>query len=300
MVFRADIVEPIVAQNKSPNLLLRTRMTIATSTKPPIEWSTTIFMVVIHLLALLAFVPAFFSWPAVALCLVLHWMTAGLGITLGWHRLLTHRSFQTPKWLEYFLVFCGTLAMQGGPIWWVGLHRHHHVFSDQDVDHHDANKGFWWSHMEWMFHKVPAEQEIPRFTKDIGNDPFYQFLDKNFVWIQVAFAILLYLIGGMPFLVWGGFLRLVLVYHTTWLVNSATHMFGYRSHESGDRSTNCWWVALISYGEGWHNNHHTYQFSARHGMKWWEIDFTWIMIQILQFLGLASNVKLPTKAQMEG
>jgi stearoyl-CoA desaturase (delta-9 desaturase) len=271
-------------------------MTIATSTKPPMAWATTLFMVGVHLGALLAFLPSAFSWSAVGLCLFLHWLTAGCGITLGWHRLLTHRSFQTPKWLEYFLVFCGTLAMQGGPIWWVGLHRHHHLYSDQDIDHHDATKGFWWSHMQWMFYEVPAEQEIPRFTKDIADDPVYRFLDKYFVLVQAVFAIVLYLMGGLPFLVWGGFVRLVLVYHTTWLVNSATHKFGYRTYDSGDRSTNCWWVALIAYGEGWHNNHHAFQYSARHGLRWWEIDLTWMMIRGLQMLGLAQKIKLVEKA----
>jgi stearoyl-CoA desaturase (delta-9 desaturase) len=267
-------------------------MTIATSTKPARDWAVIIFMVFIHVAAPFAFLPINFSWTAVGLTVFLHWLTGGLGVTLGWHRLLTHRSFQTPKWLEYVLVFCGTLSLQGGPIWWVGLHRHHHLYSDQDVDHHDACKGFWWSHMGWMMWDVPVESEIPRFTKDISGDQFYQFLDKYFFQVQVVFAALLFLIGGLPFLFWGVFMRLVLVYHTTWFVNSATHKFGYRTYDSGDRSTNCWWVALLAYGEGWHNNHHAFQYSARHGMKWWEIDMTWMMICLLQRLGLAWKIKL--------
>lgn len=267
-------------------------MTLATYVKPPISWPLVGFMIVLHLSLLLVFIPGMFSWTGVGLALVLHWVTAGLGITLGWHRLITHRSFQVPKWLEYVLVFLGTLSMQGGPIWWVGLHRHHHLYSDQDVDHHDSCKGFWWSHFEWMLRDVPAEAEIPKFTKDIADDPFYRFLDENFLMIQVAFAILLYFIGGWQFVIWGVLVRLVTVYHTTWLVNSATHKFGYRTFDSDDRSTNCWWVALLTFGEGWHNNHHAYQYSARHGMRWWEIDLTWMTIQLLQFLGLAKKVRL--------
>jgi stearoyl-CoA desaturase (delta-9 desaturase) len=143
-----------------------------------------------------------------------------------------------------------------------------------------------------MFFEVPAESEVPRFTKDIADDPIYRFLDDYFLAIQIVFAGLLYLWGGWSFVVWGILVRLVLVYHTTWLVNSATHKFGYRTYESGDRSTNCWWVALLAYGEGWHNNHHTYQYSARHGLTWWEIDMTWMMIRGLQLLGLATKVKL--------
>ncbi len=267
-------------------------MTIASSQKLGYDWIVIGFMLVIHVGAVCAFLPGNFSWAGVALALFLHWVTGGLGITLGWHRMLTHRSFQAPKWLEYFFVFCGTLAVQGGPIWWVGLHRHHHAYSDQAVDHHDSNKGFWWSHMQWMFHEVPAEKEVDRFTKDIADDRFYQFLDKYFFPIQVAFAALLYLMGGWPFVFWGVFVRLVFVYHTTWLVNSATHKFGYRTYDVDDRSTNCWWVALLTYGEGWHNNHHAYQYSARHGMKWWEFDMTWMTIRFLQAIGLAQKVKL--------
>jgi stearoyl-CoA desaturase (delta-9 desaturase) len=270
-------------------------MTVATSKNLNFDWAVIVFMAIIHAGALLAFVPATFSWTAVGLAIFLHWVTGGLGITLGWHRLVTHRSFQTPQWLEYFFVFCGTLAMQGGPIWWVGLHRHHHFYSDQNVDHHDSNKGFWWSHMGWMFREVPAEVEVPRFTKDIANDPVYKFLDDYFLPIQLAFALVLYLLGGLPFVVWGIFVRLVVVFHCTWLVNSATHKFGYRTYEVDDRSTNCWWVAVLTYGEGWHNNHHAYQYSARHGMRWWEIDLTWMTIQFLQALGLATKVKLVEK-----
>jgi fatty-acid desaturase len=275
-------------------------MTVATpKTQLGFDWPTFFFMLAIHVGALFALLPGNFNWSAIAVALVLYWVTGGLGITLGWHRMVSHRSFQTPKWLEYLLVFFGTLAVQGGPIWWVGLHRHHHLYSDQGVDHHDSNKGFWWSHMQWMFHDVPAEEEIPRFTKDIADDPIYKFLDDYFLLIQVALGVVLYLIGGWSFVVWGVFARLVLVYHCTWLVNSATHKFGYRTYDAGDNSTNCWWVALLTYGEGWHNNHHAYQYSARHGMKWWEFDMTWMTIRLLQALGLATKVKLVEQTETQ-
>lgn len=265
---------------------------VDTTQKLSYDWGVIAVMIILHVGALFAFLPSNFSWSAVGLMLFLHWVTGGLGITLGWHRLVSHRSFQTPKWLEYFLVFCGSLSMQGGVIWWVGLHRHHHLYSDQHNDHHDSGKGFWWSHMGWMFYEVPAEKEVDRFTKDIADDPVYRFLDNYFFPLQIALAVVLYLIGGWSFVVWGVFVRLVLVYHCTWFVNSATHKFGYRTYESGDRSTNCWWVAVVTYGEGWHNNHHAFQYSARHGLQWWEIDTTWMMIQALQALGLAQKVKL--------
>ena len=274
-------------------------MTVAASTKLRLDWTMIIALTIFHIGAICAFLPGLFSWKAVGVALLLHWITGGLGITLGWHRLLSHRSFQVPKWLEYFFAFCGTLALQGGIIWWVGLHRHHHLHSDEDVDHHDSKKGLLWSHVRWMCFEVPAESDIPRFTKDIANDPFYQFLNNYFFPLQVVLGLVLYAIGGWPFVFWGVFARLVIVYHCTWLVNSATHKFGYRNFETTDRSTNCWWVALTTYGEGWHNNHHAYQYSARHGMKWWEIDITWMTIQVLQFLGLATKVKLVEAATVK-
>lgn len=271
--------------------------TATTSPKPTRNWFHIGFFAPLHIGALLALLPAFFSWKAVGVGLLLYWITGGLGITLGFHRLITHRSFQTPKWLEYFLAFCGTLACQGGPIDWVGLHRIHHLHSDQILDPHDSNQGFWWSHFGWMLHKSPAFADVPRFTKDIYDDPFYQFLQKNMVLLQVILGVALLLIGGWSFVVWGVFVRLVFVWHCTWFVNSATHKFGYKSYDSGDNSTNCWWVALLTYGEGWHNNHHAFQYSARHGLEWWEIDLTWMTIQLLQTLGLATNVKLADRKQ---
>ena len=272
-------------------------MTVATEKKLSIDWITIAFIGALHILALFALLPSNFSWAAIGVAVFLHWVTGGLGITLGYHRLVTHRSFQTPKWLEYFFVFCGTLACQGSPIDWIGLHRIHHLHSDNNGDPHDSNKGFWWSHVGWMLFDIDAKQEVPRFTKDIADDPVYVFFAKYFILIQVALGLVLYAIGGWPFVVWGVFVRLIAVFHCTWLVNSATHAFGYRTFESSDRSKNCWWVAILTYGEGWHNNHHAYQYSARHGMKWWEIDMTWMTIQFLQFLGLAQKVKLVEQEQ---
>jgi len=274
-------------------------MTVATSPKLNLSWSIILFMAIVHLGALFALIPSNLNWNAFCLMLLLHWITGCLGITLGFHRLVAHRSFQTPRWLEYVLVFFGCLACQSGPIEWIGLHRHHHLYSDQMVDHHDSGKGFWWSHILWMFYEVPAKKEVSKFTKDIANDPFYQFLEAYFLPIQITFAIILYLLGGWSFVVWGIFMRLVLVYHCTWFVNSATHKFGYRTYDAGDRSTNCWWVAILTYGEGWHNNHHAFQYSARHGLNWWEFDLTWLIIKLLEFFGLASKVKLPGKEAVE-
>ena len=270
-------------------------MTISTSNEKPLDWAVIVYMFSIHAIALLGFLPQFFSWDAFLVFLVFHWITAAMGVTLGFHRLVAHRSFTTPKLLEYFLVFCGTLACQGGPIRWIGLHRIHHKYSDTSLDPHDSHQGFWWSHFGWMIHDIPADADVPRYTQDISGDRFYQFCQKYFIPIQVVLGLVFYFFGGWSWVIWGIFVRLVVVFHSTWFVNSATHKFGYRSHESGDDSRNCWWVALLTYGEGWHNNHHAYQYSARHGLDWWEVDLTWLTIRLLALFGLAKNIKLPVE-----
>ena len=270
-------------------------MIITTSTKRSINWVNTLFFVIVHTGAIFAFLPQFFSWKAVGIGLLFYWITGGLGVTLGFHRLVTHRSFHSPKWLEYLLVFFGTISCQGGPIEWIGTHRIHHLYSDQEKDPHDSNQGFWWSHMGWLIYNRHDLSELPKFTKDISEDLVYQFLEKNMIQLQVLLGIGLLSWGGWSFVFWGVFARIVWVWHCTWLVNSATHKFGYTSHESSDKSTNCWWVAILVFGEGWHNNHHAYQYSARHGLEWWEVDFTWMTIQFLELLGLAKNIKLAKK-----
>ncbi len=270
-------------------------MTVATSEKIPPAWGTIIYMGIIHSMALFALIPSNFSWGALGIAFLLYCITAGVGITLGFHRLVAHRSFEVPKLLEYFLVFCGTLAGQGSPIDWIGLHRIHHQYSDMDFDPHNSLKGFYWSHLGWMLCKNPANEKIARYTNDISGDRFYRFCHYGMIPIQFVLAAFLYYLGGSSFVVWGIFVRLVVVFHCTWFVNSATHKFGYKTYDSGDTSLNCWWVALLTFGEGWHNNHHAFQYSARHGLKRSEIDLTWIMIQTLAFFGLARKVKLPPK-----
>jgi len=265
---------------------------IQSSLNPPRpRWNVIASTVLLHLTLPLALLPANFSWSAVGVAVLLHWLTIGLGVSLGFHRLAAHRSFRVPKWLEYFFILCGTLAAQGGVKGWVGYHRMHHLHTDVAADPHNSTQGFWWSHIGWLMHDVPARTELSRLTQDIADDPFYRFCHRYYIELQIALAVLLYLLGGMPFLVWGIFVRLFVGFHSTCCVNSVCHMFGYRSHSTDDRSTNCWWVALLTFGEGWHNNHHAYQASAQHGLRWWEVDITWLTIRLLQTVGLATKVK---------
>ena len=268
------------------------------STQRRLKGGTTSFMVVIHVLATVALLPRFWSWQGLVAFGVLYWMTV-LGVTLGLHRLVAHRSFEVPGWLEKVLVMMGSLAAQSGPIDWVALHRHHHRFSDQPNDHHDAGRGLWWSHSEWMLHDIPALKEKHRYAGDLLKDRFYVWLDRWFLVLQIPLGLALYWYGeaagihggGVGLVLWAIPLRLAVVYHVTWLVNSATHAFGYRNFNSPDLSRNCWWVAVLSFGEGWHNNHHAYPDSARHGLRWFEFDITWMHIRLLRRLGLTRKVR---------
>jgi sn-1 stearoyl-lipid 9-desaturase len=258
------------------------------------------FLVALHLATVAAIWQT--TWAAVGVCVLLHALTGGLGICVGWHRLLTHRSFKCPRAVEYTLALLGTLTMQGGPIDWVAHHRKHHQFSDKPGDPHSAREGFWWSHVLWMFWvptKEGTRELTQRYTPDLVRVPFYRFLGRTFVGLSVVLGILLYLLGGWPFVVWGVFVRNVLTFHHTFLVNSASHAFGYRTFPTDDLSTNCWWVALFSYGEGWHNNHHAFPTSARHGLKRWELDASYAVIRLLESVGLAWDIRTPSPEKLQ-
>jgi stearoyl-CoA desaturase (delta-9 desaturase) len=254
-----------------------------------------VFFGTFHAVALLA--PWFFSWSALGVTIFLHWLFGSIGICLGYHRLLTHRSFQVPKPLEYVIAFIGTLAMQGGPIFWVAGHRVHHLHTeDLEKDPYSARRGFWWSHMMWLLYPSADTFDYNlyrRFAPDLDRDPVYRWLNRYFLALQIPVALLLYALGGWSFVIYGVFVRAIVLWHSTWLINSATHMLGNRDFETEDNSRNLWWAALLTYGEGWHNNHHAYPNVAQAGWKWWQIDMTWWAIQVLRTLGLAQRVVMP-------
>jgi fatty-acid desaturase len=263
------------------------------------NWANIIWLVILHGGCLAA--PFVFTWEAVALTVFLHWLTGGIGICLGFHRMLTHTSFQTYRPVRYAIAFLGGLAGEGSAIDWVANHRKHHALSDQDGDPHSPHDGPWWSHMFWLaWYRGDAyhQQHIKRWAPDLYKDKGmrwigYLFLPSHFLMAGII-AAAGYAYGGWfmaaSLLVWGMFVRLVFVLHATWFVNSASHMWGYRNYETTDDSRNNWWVALITYGEGWHNNHHAYPRMAPHGHRWWEIDTTYMVIRAMRAVGLAWNV----------
>ena len=248
-------------------------------------------MVLLHVGAVAALF--MFSWKVFAAAVFLYWVSTGLGISMGYHRLHTHRSYKVPLWLEHFFAFCGALTLEGGPISWVATHRIHHQKSDQAGDPHSPRDGAWWAHAGWIMigeSKHNNTRLMSKYAPDLAKDRFYVWLN-DYHWVPVvSLAVLLLAIGGFPLMLWGVFVRVVFGLHATWLVNSATHMWGARRFATRDDSRNNWWVALMTFGEGWHNNHHAHPTSARHGLAWYEFDPSWILIKILKALGIAKSI----------
>jgi stearoyl-CoA desaturase (delta-9 desaturase) len=262
------------------------------------NWVTVSAMAGFHVLAIAAFF--FFTWPAFFVALVLHWMALTFGIGMGYHRLLTHRAYKVPRPLEYFLAICGTLTLEGGPIFWVGTHRIHHQHSDKEGDPHSPQHGAWWAHMLWIIFGEGHHNNtalMARYAPDLARDPFHRWLN-TWHWLPLTvLGAVLFLVGGLPMLLWGVFLRVTVGLHVTWMVNSITHMWGSRRFATRDDSRNNWWVALLTFGEGWHNNHHAHPTSARHGLAWYEVDVSWLQIRLLQALGIAKNVKIASTTE---
>lgn len=262
---------------------------------------TIFFMGLFHAGSVLAFF--FFTWNALFLAVALWFLSLCLGIGVGYHRLLTHRGYKVPRLLEYCLAICGTLALEGGPLYWVVNHRIHHQLSDQHGDPHTPRDGGWWSHAGWVLHGKGLDGQTVLFSKyapDLMKDRFLMLLSK-YHWVPlVTLALILLAAGGWPWLLWGVFLRVTFGLHATWFVNSATHIWGSRRFATRDNSRNLWWVALMTGGEGWHNNHHAFPVSARHGLAWYELDINYYCIWLLGKLGLAKQISLPNRPSPHG
>lgn len=294
---------------------------IAARPAGPILWVYLLPIVAIHALALLAFVPWLFSWTGLAVMVLGVHVFGNMGINLGYHRLLTHRSFQVPKWLEYCFTVSALCCMQDTPTRWVATHRLHHNHADEPEDPHSPLLGgFVWSHIGWLFRRTSGVHDIAvyqKYARDLLADPFYMYLEKRPIWvgwIYLGHAGLFFLAGlfagrwwsgnwehglqfGASLFVWGVMVRTVAVWHITWSVNSLTHLFGYRTFSTEENSRNNWLVALVSAGEGWHNNHHWDPASASVQHRWWEFDATYYTIRLLERMGLARDVVSPRSAR---
>ncbi len=270
------------------------------------SWPTFLVIALLHLLSLLAIIT--FTWEGAIVFLIANVLTGSLGISFAYHRLLTHGSFKTNKFIKYFTTLCGVLAFEGGPIFWVSTHRYHHKKSDAPGDPHSPRDGAIWAHIGWLMFKHPFldsknnGEERRKIVSDLYQDPGIVALENYNVPIVLLSLVALYVGGylyagptmGLSFLIWGGIFRIVYVWHVTWLVNSATHMWGYTNYETREDSKNHPLFALLTYGEGWHNNHHGEQRSASFWHRWFEFDQTYAVIFILEKLGLVSNVVKPS------
>jgi fatty-acid desaturase len=257
-----------------------------------LAWVTAVFMVLFHIGAVIALFN--FTWSGLAVLAVTYYISLVFGIGMSYHRLLTHRSYKTPKVIEYALTVCATLSLEGGPLFWVATHRRHHQHSDADQDPHTPRHGGVWAHLGWILfgeHEHADVKMTAKYAPDLARDPFHVWLSR-YHWVPLTvlgFGLLA--VGGWNWVLWGVFLRTTVGLHATWLVNSATHMWGSRRFETRDDSRNSWWVALLTFGEGWHNNHHAHPTSAAHGLAWYEIDVNYLNIRALELVGLAWNVQ---------
>ncbi len=253
---------------------------------------TAVFMVLFHIGAIWALFN--FTWSGLAVLLVTYYVSLVFGIGMSYHRLLTHRSYTTPKLIEYFLTICATLSLEGGPLFWVATHRQHHQHSDADRDPHTPRHGGLWSHLGWIIFGDSIHNDttrMARYAPDLAKDPFHVWI-STYHWVPLTtLGIVLWIAGGWNWVLWGVFLRVTLGLHATWFVNSATHLWGSRRFATRDDSRNNWWVALITFGEGWHNNHHAHPTSAAHGLAWYEVDVNYLHIRALELCGLATDVR---------
>jgi sn-1 stearoyl-lipid 9-desaturase len=296
--------------------MLADRLDMPAGTQPArISWVDAAGLAFCHLVACFAFLPWLFSWTGVVLTTVGLYVFGTLGISLCYHRLLTHRGMVCPKPLEHAFAILGVCCLQDTPARWVATHRRHHAHADEQPDPHSPLVNFRWAHVGWLIFKnkeLTRLRVCSRYAKDILGDPFYARLERKQFWATVVVSSWLVFITagivaelllgsraaqalqfGLSLLVWGVFVRTVLVWHSTWAVNSVAHMWGYRNYETDESSRNNAIVAILSNGEGWHNNHHAFPRSARHGHLWWELDVTWLTIRLLASLGLARRVVLP-------
>lgn len=250
--------------------------------------------------------------------LVAGWLLTGMGITIGFHRLLAHRSFETYRWMRVFWMAMGALSVEGSPLVWCTVHRRHHEHSDKTGDPHSPNlhgngivntlRGLWHAQIGWLFTGHWSYPELDRYVPDLLEDKMLVSVDRAYyLWVLLSLSIPT-AIGGLATmngsgallgLLWGGLVRIFITHHITWSINSVCHVFGRREFQSHDNSRNNFICGVLGIGEGWHNNHHAFPTSARHGLRWWQLDLSWLVIQAMERTGLAWNVRVPGERAMQ-
>lgn len=255
-----------------------------------IDWLKSSPFFLVHAVVLIGvfYVPP--TWPLVALALALYLLRMW-GIVVGYHRYFSHRSFKTSRAFQLFLAIVGLASAQKGPLWWAAHHRHHHRHSDQEPDVHSPTlRGFLWSHVGWILCMKYHSTEHHKI-RDFMDYPELRWLDRHFLVVPLVGGALLWIGFGFPAFFWGGLVSTVALWHGTFLINSLAHVIGKRRFATTDTSRNNFWLALITLGEGWHNNHHHYPGSARQGFYWWEIDIGYYTLKLLELCGLVWQVR---------
>ncbi len=259
------------------------------------KWGTSPFWV-FHGLALSAlFLPfeAKHVWTAVGL-----YFFRMFFITGGYHRYFSHKTYSTSRFWQFWIAFFAMSSSQKGALWWAAHHRHHHAFSDQPQDLHSPKDGFWWSHMGWFLSDRYGKTELGLIA-DFAKYPELRWLDKNW-WVPVAtLGVALKIIGGWTMVNWGLCVSTVFLWHGTFTINSLSHVWGSRPFKTSDTSRNNFWLALITLGEGWHNNHHQFPRVTRNGFHWWQIDITYYVLKGMETVGLVWDLKHPPASAME-
>jgi len=263
--------------------------------------TTIVLLVAIPLLATIAAIVLLWNRYVFATDIALMaglYMIAGFGVTIGYHRMLTHKSFDAPEWLRALTLICGTTAFEGSPISWAARHVEHHAHSDEEGDPHSPLHGFWHAHIGWLYSIKNPISDVKKYAPHLLQDRTAVFVDR-FTPLWMGLSLLIpFLIGGWTGLLWGGGVRIFLITHMTWSVNSVCHTFGKRDFETTDESRNNWIIGLLGFGEGWHNNHHAFPESAMHGLRWWQIDGSAIILRVLESIGLIWNVRrVPIETQ---
>lgn len=254
-----------------------------------VDWFRVVPFVAVHLMCL-GVIWVGWSWGAVLVALGLYAVRM-FAITGFYHRYFSHRTFSTSRPGQFVLALLGSSAAQRGPLWWSAHHRKHHRHSDTEQDVHSPHQhGFWWAHMGW----ITAPSNFPTDfdqVPDLAKYPELKFLDRFDILVPLLLAVTLFLIGGWQWLIWGFFISTVVLFHATCFINSLAHLWGKRRYDTEDESRNNWLLAIITFGEGWHNNHHKYPGSARQGFFWWEFDFTYYGLKVLQWLRVIRDLR---------
>lgn len=238
------------------------------------------------------------SWSGALLAVALYYVRM-FGVTGAYHRYFSHRTYRTSRAFQFVLALLAMTSVQKGVLWWASHHRHHHRHSDQPTDVHSVlQDGFWWSHVGWIVSRKYDETDLSK-VKDLARFPELRFLDRFHVLVPIAYATALYLLGGTWALFWGFFVSTTLLWHGTFTINSLTHVFGSQRYKTTDNSRNHWLLAVITMGEGWHNNHHYYQRSVNQGFFWWEFDPTYYVLRVLSWFGLVWDLHTPPPHVLE-